>query len=224
MSPRVAYIAAATPVLGSVLLVALAVAQVRWFDEIVREDSLLEWAEVLAYGVAAVVSVRVAHRTRGFVGIAYGLLAVAAVAAIGEELSWGQRLVHLDTPERLAAANHQGELNVHNLETMESSTRIVLLAAAAYAATLPLLRRHGPFVPPRALVPAFAVVAVYFAIRFAFFSPPTHAQAKFSEWPEFCFAAAVALTAWSTLRLSAGKGAIGPRPPGAVDQDKLSLP
>jgi hypothetical protein len=201
---RTSYIAAATPLLGCVLLVGLAIAQRRWFDAMVHEDSVLEWGEVCAYGAAAVISARVGRRTRGFVGLAYGLLAVAALAAIGEELSWGQRLLHVTTPERLAAANHQGELNVHNLDSVESATRLVLLAAALYAATLPLLRRPGPFVPPRALVPAFAVVAVYFGIRLAFFSPPTYAQAKFSEWPEFCFAAAVALTAWSTLSHSAG--------------------
>jgi hypothetical protein len=147
----------------------------------------------------------VAHRTHGFVSLAYGLLAVAALGAIGEELSWGQRLFHLTTPESVAAANRQQEMNLHNLASVESTMRFALLAAAAYGATLPLFRRPGPFVPPRALVPAFAVVAVYFGVRAALLPQPTYAQAKFSEWPEFCFAAALALTALSTLSRSAGK-------------------
>ena len=202
MSRRVSYMTAATPVVGCVLLAALAVAQRNVFHAIVREDSVLEWAEVCAYGAAAVASALVAHRMRGLAGFAYGLLAVASVAAIGEELSWGQRLFHVTTPETLAAANRQHELNVHNLYSVDSTTGVVLLAGALYGATLPLLRRPGPFVPPRALVPAFAVVAVYFGIRLALLSEPTYVQAKFSEWPEFCFAAAVALTALITLRRS----------------------
>jgi hypothetical protein len=129
------------------------------------------------------------------------LLAVAAVLAIGEELSWGQRLFHLTTPESVAAANHQQELNVHNLGGAETMTRLVMFGAALYGATIPFVRRPGPFVPPRVLVPAFAVVAAYFAARFAVLPHPTYAQAKFSEWPELCFAAAVALTAYSTLGL-----------------------
>ena len=201
MKSRAAYITAATPMLGSVLLVALAVAQAHWFNTIVREDSLLEWAEVSAFGVAAVLSARVAYRTDGFVRVAYGLLAVATLAAVGEELSWGQRLFHVTTPETLATSNRQHELNVHNLFEVES-TDVVLLAVAICGAMLPLLRPPGPFVPPRALVPAFAVVAVYFGIRFLFLSEPTYVQAKFSEWPEFCFAAAVALTAHNTLSRS----------------------
>ena len=209
MSRRVASIAIAAPLLGSVLLVVLAVTQLRVFDAVVREDSVLEWGEVFAYGAVVVISARVAQRTHGLVRVAYGLLAVAAVGAIGEEISWGQRLLHLTTPESLAAANHQHELNLHNLTAAESATRLVLLAAALYGATLPLVRRPGPFVPPRALVPAFAVVVAYFSVRFAFLSTPTHAQAKFSEWPEFLFAAAVALTALSTLR---GSEASAPSP------------
>jgi hypothetical protein len=33
----------------------------------------------------------------------------------GEEISWGQRIFHLATPENLAAVNSQDELNLHNL-------------------------------------------------------------------------------------------------------------
>ena len=200
-SRRVAYMTAVAPVLGCVLLAVLAVAHGHLFNAIVREDSVLEWGEVCAFGVAAVASALVAHRTDGFVRVAYALLAIAALAAIGEELSWGQRLFHVTTPETLATANRQHELNVHNLFEVES-TDFVLLAAALYGATVPHLRRPGPFVPPRTLVPAFAVVAAYFGIRVAFLPEPTYAQAKFSEWPEFCFAAAVALTALSTLSRS----------------------
>lgn len=69
----------------------------------------------------------------------------------------------------------------------------MLLAAAVYGAMLALFRRPGPLVLPRALVPAFAVVAGHFGVRFAFLPDPTYGQAKFSEWPEFLFAAAVAL-------------------------------
>jgi hypothetical protein len=201
VSRRIVYSTALAPVVGSVVLVVLAIKERPLFDALVREDSVLEWGEVLAYGALAIIGIRVVRRADGVVAVAYGLLAVAAMLAIGEELSWGQRLFHLTTPETVAAANRQQELNVHNLGGAETMTRLVMFGAALFGATLPLVRRAGPFVPPRVLVPAFAVVAGYFALRFAVLPHPTYAQAKFSEWPEFCFAAAVALTAYSTLGL-----------------------
>ena len=169
------------------------------FRALVREDSVIEWAEVLAYACAFIFSVRIARECKGVVAAAYALLAVAAVVAMGEELSWGQRVFGIGTPEPLAAANDQCELNVHNVVAAESPTRLALLVASVYATTAPFVFRPGPFVPPRVLAPAYGIVAAYFAVRFAFIPEPSYVQAKFSEWPELCFATAVALTSRSVL-------------------------
>ena len=187
------------PPVGCAVLAVLAVVHEGAFRSIVREDSVLEWSEVGAYAIAAVTAARIAWRARGVVRSAYAGLACVSAIAIGEELSWGQRVVHLTTPERVAAANRQHELNLHNLVGAESKTRLVLLAAALYGMLAPLVLRPGPFVPPRLLVAAFAVPVVYFSVRFTLLPEPTYVQAKFSEWPELCFAAAVALACRNAL-------------------------
>jgi hypothetical protein len=186
-----------------VVLALIAVAHEGLFRALVREDSVIEWAEVLAYASAFVFSVRIIRERSGVVAVAYALIACAAILAIGEELSWGQRLFGLGTPEPLAAANRQGELNVHNMVDAESPTRLALVVASTYALAASFVLRPGPFVPPRVLASAYGVVTAYFAVRFAFIPEPNYVQAKFSEWPELCFAVAVALTAWSVL--SAGR-------------------
>jgi hypothetical protein len=131
-----------------VLLAALAV-----FHEGAFRAVVLEWAQVGAYAFAVIAATGVAHRTGGVVRVAYAGLALAAVAAIGEEISWGQRLFDLTAPESVAASNRQEELNLHNVAGAESPTRLLLLGAASYAAVAPLVLRRGPFVPPRWLVP-----------------------------------------------------------------------
>ena len=199
LTGRTRLAALVVPPVGCVLLATLAATHERAFRLAVREDSLIEWAEVASYAVAAAAAVAVVLRAHGVVRLAYLGVVVAAVAAIGEELSWGQRIFGVATPAPLAAGNRQQELNLHNLVGAESPTRLVLLGAALYGVVAALLLRPGPFVPPRALVPAFAVVVAYFGIRYAFLSRPTYVQAKFSEWPEFCFAAAIALTVGNTL-------------------------
>ena len=47
----------------------------------------------------------------------YALGAAALVFAAGEEISWGQRIFGLATPDFLREANSQQELNVHNVST-----------------------------------------------------------------------------------------------------------
>ena len=79
----------------------------------------------------------------GLMGLAFFLLA-------GEEISWGQRLLRLETPEWIADINTQGELNLHNLRAIqpgwESQHLAVLLlpTMAAYFVVLPLLVRYTP--------------------------------------------------------------------------------
>ena len=162
---------------------------------------MLEWAEVGAYAVALIAAVGVAHRTGGLVRVAYAGVALAAFVAIGEEISCGQRLLDFTTPETLAASNRQKELNLHNVAGAESSTRLLLLGAACYGVVAPLVLRRGPFPPPamaRSRLRSRGRVLRH-QVRVPS-ARPTYAQAKFSEWPEFCFAGAVALAACEMLR------------------------
>ena len=38
---------------------------------------------------------------------------------MGEEISWGQRIFNIATPEKLAEINEQNEINIHNIESLE---------------------------------------------------------------------------------------------------------
>ena len=79
--------------------------------------------------------------------------------------------------------------------------------ASLYGLAAPwLVRRPALAVPPIALGGAFLAMVAYTSARAAFFPHPGHELAKFSEWPETCFAvslAVFALLAWR--RVDAGK-------------------
>ena len=165
---------------------------------LVREDAILEWSQVAAYGAAvtiAVITVRKHRRDADLRSVMMvGTLAVVSFVAVGEELSWGQRILGFETPG-VAAANRQGELTLHNDARVEHPARLALLVAALYGTVAPLVvRRITPLVPPRALVGFFAVVVAYMTVRLALLEHPSYPQAKYSEWPETCFA--IALCAW----------------------------
>jgi len=77
------------------------------------EDCLVEWAQAL-YCLTAlmlfVVLVRRGPAGRKF----YLLMAVGCVYLLGEELSWGQRLLGFEVPELFIRGNLQQETNLHN--------------------------------------------------------------------------------------------------------------
>ena len=164
---------------------------------LVKEDALLEWGQVLAYGATvaiAAATLRGHWRQREMSAvIVVGGLALVSLLAIGEELSWGQRIVGFETPE-IAAANRQGELTLHNDARLEDPARLALLIGGLYGMSAPLvIGRRTPLVPPRVLVTFFAVVVGYMAYRMLVLERPTYAEAKYSEWPETCFAVALGL-------------------------------
>ena len=186
------------PLLGAVL-VALVSRSTGLYRVLVREDGLLEWAQVIAYVWVIAFAVVAAPRLwrSGYPRSTLVVVALAFVSlvSVGEELSWGQRLIGFGTPE-IAASNRQGELNLHNDARFEAAFRMGILAVGVYGVVAPfVVRRRTPLVPPRRLVMFFAVVAAYYTVRVLLFEAPTYVEAKYSEWPETCLAVALAL--WS---------------------------
>ena len=92
---------------------------------------------------------------------ALGLGLVLLVAA-GEEISWGQRLFDLDTPNVLIDGNRQDELNLHNVDGLQQKAVLAQLAIALAGVLLPRFVRE-PWA--RAGLPCFAGYLAYRAGR-----------------------------------------------------------
>lgn len=85
----------------------------------IREDGLLEWLTMLALASAAfAVAARLwRHRARANLRQRFVWCGIALLFAFGagEEISWGQRLFAIESPEFFLERNAQGETNLHNL-------------------------------------------------------------------------------------------------------------
>ncbi len=87
--------------------------------EFVVEDGFIEWFTVVVLFTAMVVCGKrffVLRRVRPplFLFVTM-LLTLLCLFGAGEEISWGQRLFGLETPDYLKGRNAQGELGLHNL-------------------------------------------------------------------------------------------------------------
>jgi len=88
------------------------------YTALVREDGPVEYATSAAYfaagWIAALVARGLLRRDERMLGALWCGLAAALVLAGFEEISWGQRLFGVETPE-LLASNVQNEMNLHNM-------------------------------------------------------------------------------------------------------------
>jgi hypothetical protein len=125
-----------------------------------REDGPIETTGFATFVVASVLALAGAWLLRSNRRQALAALALAAVLlfAAGEEISWGQRVLDVDTPAAFVDGNQQDELNLHNLAGLQHKAILGQLAIAAAGVWLPRFVR-GRWA--RAGVPFFAGYLVY---------------------------------------------------------------
>ncbi|WP_448614288.1 hypothetical protein [Modestobacter sp. URMC 112] len=222
------------PLIGAVLAAATLVHR-PLFLWVMAEDRVVEWAQFAAFAAAGVLFAVAAFRLArsgelvAAVLIAFGALGILGIA--GEEISWGQRLLGLETPESLAEANHQNEINIHNITTfpVQRIGNYLQLVLGFAGMLLPWLTRvRRPVVsarllrllsPPLMATTCFGLLFAYRAVRFVYDSTG-QAVVKYGEWPELCFALALALFAFLLARGARDGRAFGeaaPRGQGAAD-------
>ena len=133
--------------------VFLGVANEDYFHNVyTAEDGLLEWLTVLALGSVVVVLGGRLWKYKHFLNwrqrsVLAALVVLAAFGA-GEEISWGQRLLGIESTEFFQNYNKQQEINLHNLDIGNVSinkdflSKGILLAFLLYLAVItPLYHR-----------------------------------------------------------------------------------
>ncbi len=124
------------------------------FHWMAREDGFLEWLTALALFSGAVIcwqrcwSLKQSHPALFLwcTAIYGGVL----FFGMGEEISWGQRVFGIETPEFLAEANAQKETNLHNLVIGGTSVnklifgKILAAGLGCYLTVLPFIFQRTP--------------------------------------------------------------------------------
>lgn len=119
------------------------------FEKYIQEDGFIEWLTVIALLAASLISLyRAATLYKGkrwyfiLTNLVLGLLLFIAAS---EEISWGQRIFGIETPEYFKEKNLQGETNFHNLKINGVEINrlvfsyLLITALVIYLAIFPLL-------------------------------------------------------------------------------------
>ena len=90
------------------------------FERYIQEDGLIEWLTVIGLLAASFVCLYRAfslYRQRPWqFFLTNAVLGILLFVAAGEEISWGQRALGIQTPEYFKEHNLQAETNLHNLK------------------------------------------------------------------------------------------------------------
>ena len=146
------------------------------YISLTKEDRVVEWATfgfLLAAGVLGLgAAIRLSRAQKGFV-LFFSVFGVFCLVSALEEISWGQRIFRIPSPEFFLENSSQREINIHNVFQKRSGLKtkhIAGLSLFVYGACLPWLAAHpkvhrfltrsGLVVPPRALSLSFLLAAL----------------------------------------------------------------
>jgi hypothetical protein len=100
-----------------------------YLDMAMEEDGFFENVGFLGLFISAILffmalgrSRRPEHRPNNppLKRLSYLVLALILIFGAGEEISWGQRIFNIETPQELQKENAQDEINIHNLKTLKN--------------------------------------------------------------------------------------------------------
>jgi len=158
MSPRISTlekVVLAYVILFCTLGTYLAIFNPVYFHNVyTMEDGIIEWLQFVALATTCFVLVkRLIHfrKSKQWIFLVTTLLAALAFFLVaGEEISWGQRLLNIETPQYFLEKNAQQEVNLHNLVVGEKKINRIITNRLIPAALLiylfliiPLYHRNG---------------------------------------------------------------------------------
>ena len=178
-----------------------------YFLQLVKEDHLVENTQffvLLAGSIFAFLSANLfLKRKDNLLTLLFFLVGIGLFFIAGDEISWGQRLIGLTTPEKLEAANVQGEITFHNLSSINALVPIGYILIGFLGTTLWLLipflskiipQKYLTFLVPQWYLSGFFFTGFVFNLYFIL---GNHNMGEWSEPAELMLYGGISI--WVTL-------------------------
>lgn len=149
-----------------------------YYTFLISEDHIAEYGTSVSFGLAGLILLSLSFiRGPKVRRVMWMLIGVMALLIAAEEISWGQRIFYVDTPDIISEANLQGEITLHNLAAFDSVNNelhsiasylilMYLVFSLLVLISMPRLEEKFsviglPLIQPR-LVPVFLLAPYFF--------------------------------------------------------------
>lgn len=107
-----------------VLMFVIVMVSTKTFIFLVQEDGISEYGQFLFYlisGIFAFRASRIFRKKNKLNFLLFALFGIGMLFIAFEEISWGQRIFGIETPESFKELNHQDEITLHNLNFFQQN-------------------------------------------------------------------------------------------------------
>jgi len=146
----------------------------RWM---ISEDSLVEWSQFALIAVSSFISLKLSlflQKNDKILAIIFLVLSIGLFVVAGEEISWGQRILEIQTPQELAQRNLQEEITIHNIDVFFGLVYRGYMVIGLLGSSLWITKKYLKkklFVPLNKIVDTFIpdwYLSIYFLIAFLY--------------------------------------------------------
>lgn len=126
-------------------IVAISFTNVNLYTFLIREDGIIENISAILWGLAFIISsIHLTKKIRKKTHVWYYYIPDMILIAffficLGEEISWGQRIFEIRTPELLKTVNVQNEITLHNIGSISVFSNIFFLLTILFYLVFPFL-------------------------------------------------------------------------------------
>lgn len=136
-----------------------------------KEDGIFEYIQFFGYLMSAVlaflISKKLSAKRYKTYAILFLILSLFLFFISGEEISWGQRILNIQTPEYIAKNNFQQEITVHNNKNVQPKTYFLYMLTGLIGAFGFFLIRLFP----KKLAQEINILVPHPKLFFYFFAP-----------------------------------------------------
>lgn len=217
ISKRTALLLFAVPLVGLLLIAAAHFLSEEVWRKIDEEDGPIESLQFAGLFVSSLVSGAIAYRLFSnrqlITAVLYSLAGLGLFFVAGEEIAWGQRILHFETPETLAEVNEKREVSVHNVGSLSELFNVGKFFVGLYGglgwcvlawlAPRRDVRGLELFVVPWFLSSAFLVILAQRILRWTILQGSV--PRGYGEFDESCFVFGVTaflILVWRRLRVA----------------------
>lgn len=160
------------------------------FKEIVKEDKLIEYSQFLVLALGAITSLKYGkvfwEKNLRNLSIIVCLIGLGLLVVAGDEISWGQRILGIQTPAEIVELNRQEEITIHNLYTVEWLVGASYLSLSHFGLTArPLSKILFPKKTTLISLTPSHFLSGYFLLPFVFYFENARIfGGKWHEWSE----------------------------------------
>jgi hypothetical protein len=99
------------------------------YTRLLTDDQIGEYSTSVGFALSALMLMALSSRKGPLLRrVMWAIMGLIALFIAGDEISWGQRIFHLSTPEALRQINVQGEITFHNIEAIDPIDTAMILA------------------------------------------------------------------------------------------------